>query len=237
VSQPSPYPWGTVPPVASGDSGYTDTSGTFHPLNYSLTASQIAQALYAYGQLSYWGPATRSELNSTNGWGTTGQNASAGSVNPDTGAGSTSSGGGGCDSSTYLVNILSLHILNKCQLKAIKGGALTLAGGAVLLFGGALVVISGLAGKGPLAPVVNVAQGYVNGAKRLPGVGGSARQAAEESGPSEAATVRSDRAVIRRESAKSEKSYGMFEGPNPEPRKLELAGKGQRPTSAERPAA
>jgi hypothetical protein len=212
VSQPSPYPWGTVPPVASGDSGYYDTSGTFHPLNYSLTASQIAQAIYAYGQLATWGPATTSELNSANGWGTTGQNAAAGSVSPDAaGGGGTSPGGGGCDSSTYLINfggvagVGGFQFLNKCQLKALKGGALTLAGGAVLLFGGALVVISGLAGKGPLAPVVNVAQGYVNGAKRLPGVGKSASTAAE-SGPSESQTMRHDRSVIARERDKRSRS-------------------------------
>ena len=58
ITQPNPYPWGTVPPVLHGDSGYYQ-DGTFVPHNYALTASQIAQAIYAYGQLQAHGPATQ----------------------------------------------------------------------------------------------------------------------------------------------------------------------------------
>jgi hypothetical protein len=216
VSQPNPYPWGTVPPVASGDSGYYE-NGTFVAHNYSLTASQIAQALYAYGQLGAFGPATQSELNSANGWGTTGSNAAAGSVNPDVASGGgITPGGGGCDSSSYLISVLGLNLLNKCQLKAIKGGMLTLAGGAVLLFGGALVVISGLAGKGPLAPVVNVAQGYVGAAKKLPGVGRSASTAAEDSRPpTSASDTRAIAAARRKTETRSEDQGVNYKGGKP----------------------
>ena len=73
-----------------------------------------------------------------------------------------------------------------------------------MLFGGALIIVSGLAGKGPLAPVVSAASGYVAGAKRLPGIGGGAK--AVESGPSEASVMRSDRAILKREGAKRETS-------------------------------
>ena len=102
--------------------------------------------------------------------------------------------------------ILGIGSLNftYCQLKALKGGLLTFAGGAVMLFGGALIIVSGLAGKGPLAPVVSAASGYVAGAKRLPGIGGGAK--AVESGPSEASVMRSDRATLKREGAKRETS-------------------------------
>ena len=72
-------------------------------------------------------------------------------------------------------------------------GRACLAGGAVMLFGGALIIVSGLAGKGPLAPVVSAASGYVAGAKRLPGIGGGAK--AVESEAFEASVMRSDRAI------------------------------------------
>ena len=203
VTQPNPYPWGTVPPVLKGDSGYYQ-DGTFVPHNYALTASQIAQAIYAYGQLQAHGPATQSELNGS-GWGTTGPQTIAAAVSPGGSIADTSTASGkGCDSSTYLINILGLKLLNGCQQKALKGGACVFAGGAVMLFGGALIIVSGLAGKGPLAPVVSAASGYVAGAKRLPGIGGGAK--AVESGPSEASVMRSDRAILKREGAKRETS-------------------------------
>jgi hypothetical protein len=221
VSQPNPYPWGTVPPVLKGDSGYYE-NGTFVQHNYALTASQVAQAIYAVGQVLAFGPATKAELNSAAGWGTTGANASTTDSNDASnsagsqGGGDTSTGGGGCDSTSYLISILGLNLLNKCQLKAIKGGMLTLAGGAVLLFGGALVVISGLAGKGPLAPVVNVAQGYVGAAKRLPGVGKSASTAAEDSRPpTSASDTRAIAAARRKTETRSEDQGVNYKGGKP----------------------
>jgi hypothetical protein len=206
VNQPNPYPWGTVPPAA--DAGYYQ-NGTFVPHNYNLTAAKIAQALYAYAQVMAFGPATQSELNSSNGWGTTGLTATATQVSADDTSpdDSGSQTGGGCsaiDPKTgkpgvvFSINLkIASLTLNKCQGKAILGGVLTALGGGVLLLGGALIVVSGLAGKGPLAPVVNVAQGYVAGAKKLPGVGRASPAA--PSGPSESQTMRHDRAVIKRE--------------------------------------
>ncbi len=75
VTQPKPYPWGTVPPALWGQ----DNLG--QQINYALTASQIAQAIYAYGQLQAHGPATQSELNGS-GWGTTGPQTTAAAVSP-----------------------------------------------------------------------------------------------------------------------------------------------------------
>jgi hypothetical protein len=198
VAQPKPYPWGTVPPAKWGQ----DNLG--QQINYALTASQVAQAIYAYGQLQAHGPATSAEMQGA-GWGTTGPQTTAAAVSPGGSVADTSTASGkGCDSSTYLINILGLKLLDGCQQKALKGGACVFAGGAVMLFGGALIIVSGLAGKGPLAPVVSAASGYVAGAKRLPGIGGGAK--AVESGPSEASTMRSDRSILKRESAKRETS-------------------------------
>jgi hypothetical protein len=68
-----------------------------------------------------------------------------------------------------VINILGLHLLNGCQRKAIVGGLTVAAGGVVMLLGVALVVVSGVAGKGPLAPVVDVAGGYLAGARKVSG--------------------------------------------------------------------
>jgi hypothetical protein len=208
VNQPKPYPWGTVPPALWGQ----DNLG--QQINYALTASQIAQAIYAYGQLQAHGPATQSELNGS-GWGTTGPQTTAAAVSPGGSVADTSTASGnGCGSKGMVIPAIKVPLgvttltvwpgLNACQAKAIKGAALTAAGGAVMLFGGALIIVSGLAGKGPLAPVVSAASGYVAGAKRLPGIGGGAK--AVESGPSEASVMRSDRAILKREGAKRETS-------------------------------
>jgi hypothetical protein len=131
-------------------------------------------------------------------------------------ADTSTSGNGGCNAKGNVFSeggILGIGSLNftYCQLKALKGGLLTFAGGAVMLFGGALIIVSGLAGKGPLAPVVSAASGYVAGAKRLPGIGGGAK--AVESGPSEASVMRSDRAILKREGAKRE-TYTEDQGVN-----------------------
>jgi hypothetical protein len=203
VTQPKPYPWGTVPPALWGQ----DNLG--QQINYALTASQVAQAIYAYGQLQAHGPATSAEMQGA-GWGTTGPQTIASAVSPGGSIADTStSGNGGCNTKGNVFSeggILGIGSLNftYCQLKALKGGLLTFAGGAVMLFGGALIIVSGLAGKGPLAPVVSAASGYVAGAKRLPGIGGGAK--AVESGPSEASVMRSDRATLKREGAKRETS-------------------------------
>jgi len=196
VNQPNPYPWGTIPPPLYA--GYTK-NGTWHPLNYALTAAQIAQAVYAYAQVQAFGAATSSELQGQ-GWGTTGGSLTANQVDPSGTLADTSGAGEGCGSKAPIFSFdlkITTITLSACQGKAILGGVLTALGGGVLLLGGALIVVSGLAGKGPLAPVVNVAQGYVAGAKKLPGVGRASTAA--PSGPSESQTMRHDRAVIKRE--------------------------------------
>ena len=202
IPQPNPYPWGTVPPATY--SGYTDQSGVWHNQNYNLTASQIAQALYAYGQIQAFGPATSSELQSANGWGTAGGSAGTNQVS-QTGVASDTSTTEGCTSRPPVFNF-DLKVtsvgLSACQAKAIKGGFLVAVGGATMLFGLALVLVSGLAGKGPLGPVADVAAGYVAGARKLPGVGRSAPST--PSGPSEATVTSRDRRVIERESRKRE---------------------------------
>jgi|GEM_PF-2093534 len=218
ATQPNPYPWGTVPPPIYG--GYTDTSGVFHPLNYSLPAANIAQALEAYLMLQTYGPATQAELNAQKGWGsvsTTG--APSGTVNPNTpipggSSAADTSTSGGCASAKPVFDIdlkVTSLKLTACNAKAIKGAFCVVTGGGIMLFGVALIVVSGLVGKGPLSPVVDVAGGYIAGARKLPGV----RRVPTPSGPSESQVRRSDQRVISRETKKTEKSYGMFEGPNP----------------------
>ncbi len=214
VTQPKPYPWGTVPPALWGQ----DNLG--QQINYALTASQVAQAIYAYGQLKAHGPATQSELNGS-GWGTTGPQTTAAAVSPGGSVADTSTATGGCNSKGNVFSeggILGIGSLNftYCQLKALKGGLLTFAGGAVMLFGGALIIITGLAGKGPLAPVVGVAQGYVNGAKRLPGVGRSASTAAEDSRPATSASdTRAIEAARKKMETKSEDQGVNYKGGKP----------------------
>lgn len=90
---------------------------------------------------------------------TGGQNSSA------TGASTTA-----CDGSNYLVNILGLHLLNGCQQKAIKGGAI-LVGGAMMMVVGTLLIFKSSI---KLASIGGVVQSAIGGA-----VGGDigARQA------------------------------------------------------------
>jgi hypothetical protein len=223
ITQPNPYPWGTVPPVLKGDSGYYQ-DGTFVPHNYALTASQIAQAIYAYGQLMTFGAATTKELNGSAGWGTTGASSNAADSTAASNAASNAAAGGssdtgsgsGCGSLPLIIPAIKVPLglttltvfpgLSACNAKAIKGVTLTFVCGAGMLLGLGLVIISGFAGKGPMAPVVGAAQSYVAGAKKLPGVGGGRSRATADAGPSEASVMRSDRAILKREGAKRETS-------------------------------
>jgi hypothetical protein len=142
-------------------------------------------------------------------------------VSPGGSVADTSTATGGCNAKGNVFSeggILGIGSLNftYCQLKALKGGLLTFAGGAVMLFGGALIIVSGLAGKGPLAPVVGVAQGYVNGAKRLPGVGRSASTAAEDSRPATSASdTRAIEAARKKMETKSEDQGVNYKGGKP----------------------
>jgi hypothetical protein len=124
-------------------------------------------------------------------------------------AGSNASGGG-CGAASPVISpakIAGVTVfpgLSACNAKALKGGALTALGGTIALLGVALIVVSGFAGKGPAAPVVSAATGFIAGARKIPGVGRSTPST--PSGPSEASVTRSDSATIRRESAKRETS-------------------------------
>ena len=205
IKQPDPYPWGTVPPVAAGDSGYY-VNGQFVQHNYSLAPSLIAQALYAYGQLQAFGPATKSELNS-GAWGSTGGSAALQNINPNGPAADTSTVAAGQCSAKPIFTIPHTSFgPTGCNLKAFKGALLVGAGGGVLLFGVALIVISGFAGKGPLSPVVDIAGGYVAGARKATRLSGSSGDSGGSNGPSEAEVTASDRRIIARQQRKDEKS-------------------------------
>jgi hypothetical protein len=95
--------------------------------------------------------------------------------------------------------------LSACQAKAIKGGLLVAVGGATMLFGVALIVISGFAGKGPLSPVVDVAAGYVAGARKIPGVK-RASSGTTSSDEDEATVTARDRRILDRQARKGETS-------------------------------
>jgi hypothetical protein len=202
IKQPDPYPWGTVPPVAANDSGYY-SNGTFVPFNYSLNPTLIAQAIGAYAQLEAFGPATSAELNSANGWGAPGPSSTASSVDPTGPASDLSTAGTtkGCDKTSYLINgPLGINLIDKCQAKALKGGFLVAAGAGTMLLGMAMIIVSGLAGKGPLSPVVDIAGGYLAGARKLPGMRSSPSPSTPEA--SGAGQMRSDRATLNREISK-----------------------------------
>jgi hypothetical protein len=242
ITQPKPYPWGTVPPQSADDAGYTDpNTGKFVPFNYNLTASQVAQAVYAWTQAQLYGYATTAELNGSSGWGTTGGTMNASTVPSGLTSAEGASGlatGGGCSNKppviSWDVKVTTIS-LSACNAKALKGGVLIALGGGVMLAGVAMIVISGLAGKGPLAPVVNVAEGYMRGASRLPVVGSAARQARttkeiEGRQAAHATSVAHKRTTSPTERAQEEgrrqgREAGPFEGENPEPRKLEVVAR------------
>jgi hypothetical protein len=229
VSQPNPYPWGTVPPAQ-----YTQglVNGVETSINYNLTATEIAKAIYAVGQIGVYGAATQSEMNGA-GWSATGGTATTAQVAASSstlatasGAGANSSSGTGCatpDPTTGKVKcfvsfpsidlgITSVGgecIIDACQAKALIGGLVLGAGVGVALLGASLIVVAGFEGKGPLA---KPAKAVTDVAAAVPGVGGAvagglrSRQSSSSAGPSEASVTRSDSATIRRESAKRETS-------------------------------
>lgn len=98
-----------------------------------------AQAVIANGGT----PLTASqaqEFASSHGYSVTSTGGSVSSGTAVTTSATTSGTTSGCNSSTYLINGLSFHFLNQCELKALKGGALAVGGSVLLVIAAALII-------------------------------------------------------------------------------------------------
>jgi hypothetical protein len=132
---------------------------------YSI-APYLAQAAVAAQQVTLLKPAPASQIANSSSWpGTAGATAAEeASLPADVQSAildASQVAGGGCSGQPNIFSALGVTF-TRCEAKGLLGGLAIGGGGALMITGLALIIVAAGKGKGPLAPVVQSAQGVAS---------------------------------------------------------------------------